>query len=525
LRKTTRGRGLATRVRVTNRRRFRSGRPGPTCTIVLPCPWPFRWKAPVLSHSKLARSQPRGHSARRVPRPRSREAWEVCVASILQTRKSGAAHPQASVRGSGKARWRAGEHRPCSAVAARARAQQNQGLWPDSSALNRRHLVGGRHAGAGHALKQLLETGAFWRRAQQTPRAVMISEAATTGPPRITRKTGGAAHDGVHRRHQPPCWPEEIRQAPRRTCCAPADCGAAGQGAAPTARNPSRTTLASAPCAEEPEAGAGSRTMTHTLWPAGLSKRRRPARRCAAFQQGDLTLKKALQEAQRLDALGPAGPMPLARPRHIDRAPYAQLHTKLARLGGCRSGSGWRAAARHPPPARVASPCCRAQWQHACGFTRGLAGGKPVADSTGFRKEKPETSCERLPFLGLKRSPLSAPFNGERTDGPREGKRWTSKKLPQTSGYSPSRWRGNQRLCARLSTLGRSMKRSIADGTRHWVDQKAPNRHHSHLRNLFRKASAQRTWVLAPPRRRGAVSGRTGQMGSLPTTSCCGVCR
>lgn len=179
---------------------------------------------------------------------------------------------------------------------------------------------------------------------------LMISEAANDGQ-QITRKQVRRLTDEFTAATSP-LLPEEIRQRTQENLLPP-------RAVAPLVRELAKLPLAQQDdlrraLREEPELER-VKDVTHTArW---LSRAAEAGAAVRALQQGKLNLEKALQEAQRLDALGLLADA-VGQAQQIESA-VLKLHTGWRRLGGCRSASGWKVAAALPTCA-TCSPCSRA---------------------------------------------------------------------------------------------------------------------------------------------------------------------
>ena len=154
---------------------------------------------------------------------------------------------------------------------------------------------------------------------------LMISEAANEGR-QITRKQVRRLTDEFTAATSP-LLPEEIRQRTQENLLPP-------RIVAPLVKElaklpePQQDDLRRA-LREEPELER-VKDVTHTArW---LSKAAEAGAAVRAFQQGDLNFEKALQEAQRLDALGLLADA-VGQAQHIESA-VLKLHTSWRRLGG-----------------------------------------------------------------------------------------------------------------------------------------------------------------------------------------------
>ena len=178
---------------------------------------------------------------------------------------------------------------------------------------------------------------AFMETAQAEPEVqMMISEAANEGQ-EITRKQVRRLTDEFTAATSP-LLPEEIRQRTQENLLPP-------RAVAPLVRelaklpepqqNDLRRTLQ-----EEPELDRIKDVTSTARW---ISKTSQASEAVRAFQQGELDLEKAMQEAQRLDALGLLADA--VGQAHALESSVLKLHTAWRRLGGCRRGYGLKAAA------------------------------------------------------------------------------------------------------------------------------------------------------------------------------------
>ena len=213
----------------------------------------------------------------------------------------------------------------------------------------------------------------------------MIAEAANEGQ-EITRKQVRRLTDEFTAATSP-LLPEEIRQRTADNLLPP-------RAVAPLVKE-----LAKLPEAqqnelrrvlqEEPELER-VKDVTHTArW---LTKAAEAGLAVRAFQQGQLDFEKALQEAQRLDALGlVADAMGQARRWKV---PCCGCTPVGVGWGACRNGSGWRAAAAPPTCGNCSTPCSPSAAAH-CGFRWG---NWPAASGCGcnwWRREP--TTWSHLP--------------------------------------------------------------------------------------------------------------------------------
>jgi hypothetical protein len=167
---------------------------------------------------------------------------------------------------------------------------------------------------------------AFLETAQAEPEVqLMISEAANEGQ-QITRKQVRRLTDEFTAATSP-LLPEEIRQRTQEYLLPP-------RSVAPLVRElaklpePQQEDLRRA-LREEPELER-VKDVTHTArW---LSKAAEAGAAVRALQQGELQLEKALQEAQRLDALGLLADA-VGQAQQLESA-VLKLHTSWRRLGG-----------------------------------------------------------------------------------------------------------------------------------------------------------------------------------------------
>jgi hypothetical protein len=167
---------------------------------------------------------------------------------------------------------------------------------------------------------------AFLETAQADPEVqLMISEAANGGQ-QITRKQVRRLNDEFTAATSP-LLPEEIRQRTQENLLPP-------RAVAPLVRE-----LAKLPEAqqedlrkvlrEEPELERVKDVTNTARW---LSKAAEAGLAVRAFQQGELDLEKAMQEAQRLDALGLLADA-VGQAQQLESA-VLKLHTSWRRLGG-----------------------------------------------------------------------------------------------------------------------------------------------------------------------------------------------
>ncbi len=153
----------------------------------------------------------------------------------------------------------------------------------------------------------------------------MISEAANDGQ-QITRKQVRRLSDEFTAATSP-LLPEEIRQRTQENLLPP-------RAVAPLVRelaklpDPQQDDLRRA-LREEPELERVKDVTSTARW---LSKAAEAGLAVRAFQQGDLNLEKALQEAQRLDALGLFADA-VGQAQQLESA-VLKLHTSWRRLGG-----------------------------------------------------------------------------------------------------------------------------------------------------------------------------------------------
>jgi hypothetical protein len=167
---------------------------------------------------------------------------------------------------------------------------------------------------------------AFMETAQADPEVqLMISEAANGGQ-QITRKQVRQLHDEFTAATSP-LLPEEIRQRTADNLLPP-------KVVAPLVRElarlpePQQEDLRRV-LREEPEL---DRVKDVTLTARWLSKASEAGIAVRAFQQGELDLEKAIQEAQRLDALGILSDA-VYQAQMVEQA-VLKLHTSWRRLGG-----------------------------------------------------------------------------------------------------------------------------------------------------------------------------------------------
>ncbi|MFN5193712.1 MAG: hypothetical protein ACK5E6_04685 [Cyanobacteriota bacterium] len=211
---------------------------------------------------------------------------------------------------------------------------------------------------------------AFLETAQAEPEVqMMISEAANEGQ-QITRKQVRRLHDEFTAATSP-LLPEEIRRRTAENMLPP-------RAVAPLVKElarlpePQQDDLRRV-LADEPELDrVRDVTLTarwlHRISDSGLAVR--------AFQQGDLDLEKALQEAQRLDVLGLLADA-VGQARQLEAA-VLKLHTSWRRLGGVQERLWLESGSSTPQLRRLLDAL-----QTLCGSTMRvslgeLAGGKRV---------------------------------------------------------------------------------------------------------------------------------------------------
>ena len=233
---------------------------------------------------------------------------------------------------------------------------------------------------------------AFLETAQADPEVQqMISEAANEGQ-QITRKQVRRLSDEFTAATSP-LLPEEIRQRTADNLLPP-------RAVAPLVRE-----LAKLPedqqedlrrvLREEPELERVKEVTCTARW---LSKAAEAALAVRAFQQGDLDFDKALQEAQRLDALGLLADA-VGQAQALESA-VLKLHTSWRRLGGLQERL-WVESGSSTPHLRELLTALQSLSGSTLRVSRGeLAGGKRV------RLQLVEESPEQLPPPPLPTPPL-----------------------------------------------------------------------------------------------------------------------
>ena len=210
---------------------------------------------------------------------------------------------------------------------------------------------------------------AFLETAQADPEVQQMIGEAANGGQQITRKQVRRLTDEFTAATSP-LLPEEIRQRTAENLLPP-------RAVAPLVKE-----LAKLPEAQqedlrralrdEPEL---ERVKDVTLTARWLDKAAQAALAVRAFQQGNLDFEKAIQEAQRLDALGLLADA-VGQAQALESA-VLKLHTSWRRLGGLQERL-W-----HTPSAGVAHRFAKSQRQHLARFPRRAGRRETVASPVG----------------------------------------------------------------------------------------------------------------------------------------------